>query len=352
MGVRICFHLFLLLIMTVVTGPVCVRERKLNLSEDLIQVHPQTGKKTELAKLQAKNTQCNNPVVLNSSQKTNNENTPHSNSTFLFLCELQKFLNEVLPQKNPLLHGAATIVSPSVLHSLPPLTLGESSSESLLLELVNSSGLTVFSFPRESLGLRTHKVMLDLNPLMLSVLKIRLDEALAQVQMEEAGQGVMDNLKILSVLSALPENGDGCETDLENSHEVQYRALLLLKALQAVLSAWAVERAQRAARADQENPSKPFQCHLQSFTVSLDKFFLEPSTVNINNCEGACGFPLTNGNNHAILLNSHIQNGQPSNRALCCVPVAYDDLCVIELHDDSTVISYKTNMVAKECGCR
>lgn len=142
------------------------------------------------------------------------------------------------------------------------------------------------------------------------------------------------------------------DTGLENLHEVQYRALLLLKALQAVLNAWAAERAQRAIRADQENPSKQTECHLQSFTVSLEKFFLEPSTANINNCEGVCGFPLTNGNNHAILFNSHIQSGQPSNRTLCCVPVAYDDICVIELHEDSTAISYKTNMVAKECGCR
>ncbi|XP_062846699.1 protein DVR-1-like [Trichomycterus rosablanca] len=271
---------------------------------------------------------------------------------FLFLCELQKFLNEVLPQRNPKLHGVTTKVSPSVLHSLPPLTLGVSSSKSLLLELVTSSGPTVFSFPRESQGLRNNKGMLDLNPLMLSVLKARLDEALAQVRMEKAGQDVMDRLKILSVLSALPENGGECETGLENSHEVQYRAFLLLKALQAVLSAWAVERAQRAARADQENPTKPFQCRLQSFTVSMDKFFLEPSRANINNCEGECGFPLTNGNNHAFLINSHIQTGQPSNRSLCCVPVAYDDLGVIELHDNFTVISYKTNMVAKECGCR
>lgn len=137
-----------------------------------------------------------------------------------------------------------------------------------------------------------------------------------------------------------------------NQSEVQYRALLLLKALQAVLGAWAEERAQRAVRAGQEGPPRLSQCHLESFTVSLEKYLLEPATANINNCEGACGFPLINGNNHAILLNSHFQSGQPLNRTLCCVPVAYDDLCVIELYSDSTTISYKTNMVAKECGCR
>lgn len=141
-------------------------------------------------------------------------------------------------------------------------------------------------------------------------------------------------------------------TGLEEQREVQYRALLLLKALQAVLGAWAVERAQRAVRDSQDGPTRVTQCHLESFTVSLEKYLLEPATANINNCEGACGFPLNNGNNHAILLNSHLQSGQPLKRGICCVPVTYDDLCVIELNSDSTTISYKTDMIAKECGCR
>ncbi|KAG7327770.1 hypothetical protein KOW79_009376 [Hemibagrus wyckioides] len=288
------------------------------------------------------------PAILLFPKKSVSENVPQSNGTFLFLCELQKFLNEVSPQGNPLLQDE---VSPNVLHSLPPLTLGVSSSESLLHELVNSSGPTVFFFP-QSVRLRTHRVELALKPSLLLVLKLKLDEALAQVRMEEFGRGAMDTLQVLSVLSALPNDGEDLETGLEDQHEVQYRALLLLKALQAVLGAWAVERTQRAARDDQDRPTRVTQCHLESFTVSLEKYLLEPSTANINNCEGACGFPLSNGNNHAILLNSHLQSGQPLNRGLCCVPIAYDDMCVIELNSDSTTISYKTDMVAKECGCR
>ncbi|KAB5559446.1 hypothetical protein PHYPO_G00029220 [Pangasianodon hypophthalmus] len=324
-----------------------------------MEVQHDSGKKIGLSEFQAimdrRNTRSNNtqsPVILLFPKRSDSENVPHSNGTFLFLCELQKFLNEVSPEGNPLLvQDEVRTVSPSVLHSLPPLTLGVSSSESLLLELVNSSGPTVFYFPRQSLGLRTHRVELALKPSLLSVLKLKLDEALAQVRMEEVGRGAIDKLQILRVLSALPEDGEELETGLENQREVQYRALLLLKALQSVLSLWAVERAQRAARAGQEGP-RLSQCHLESFTVSLEKYLLEPATANINNCEGACGFPLINGNNHAILLNSHFQSGQPLNRTLCCVPVAYDDLCVIELYSDSTTISYKTNMVAKECGCR
>lgn len=297
------------------------------------------------------NGRSKSPVTVLLPKKSDHETVPRSNETFLFLCELQKFLNAVSPPGNPLLaqdEVRSEALSLGVLHSLPPLTLGVSSSESLLLELVNSSGPTVFYFP-QSVRLGTHRVELALKPSLVSVLQSKLDKALARVRTEELGHSVFDKLQILSVLSTLPEEP---ETGVETQREVQYRALLLLKALQAVLDAWAVERAQRAARAGQEGPARFSQCHLESFTVSLEKYLLEPATANINNCEGACGFPLINGNNHAILLNSHLQSGQPLNRTLCCVPVAYDDLCVIELHSDSTTISYKADMVAKECGCR
>ncbi|KAI5620723.1 muellerian-inhibiting factor isoform X1, partial [Silurus asotus] len=347
-----------------------------------MEVQNNSDKKMGLAELQAvmhrtkTRVKQSSPVILLFSKKPEHENVPHENGyvskqclstkytivsdvtilsfsrTFLFLCELQKFLNEVSPQGNPLLaqHEVRTL-SPGVLHSLPPLTLGVSSSESLLLELVNSTNPTVFYFPRQTSGLTAHRVELDLKPSLLSVLKFKLDQALAQVRTEDVGRDAMDTLRILSVLSALPEDVEAPETGLENQRKVQYRAVLLLKALQAVLGAWAVERAQRAARGGEEGP-KLSQCRLESFTVSLEKYLLQPTTANIKNCEGACGFPLINGNNHAILLNSHLQSGQPLNRTLCCVPVAYDDLCVIEVYNDDTTISYKTNMVAKECGCR
>lgn len=212
------------------------------------------GKKIGLSEFQAvmyrrntgaKNTQS--PGVLWFSKKSARESIPHSNvyvhihvtavryqfcipfirafhrssdvslclfsRTFVFLCELQKFLNEVSPQGNPLLaQDEVERVSPSVLHSLPPLTLGVSSSESLLLELVNSSGPTVFYFPHQSLRLRSHRVELALKPSLLSVLKLKLDEALAQVRMEEIGRGAMDKLQILGVLSVLPEDGAEPET--------------------------------------------------------------------------------------------------------------------------------------------
>ncbi|XP_052445594.1 muellerian-inhibiting factor isoform X2 [Carassius gibelio] len=273
--------------------------------------------------------------------------------TYLFLCELQKFLSDVLPQKEgPTSQEGAKIVSLEALHSLPPLSLGASSTESLLSGLVNSSTPTVFVFPERQQGLQTHRVEVTLDSPLLSVLQMRLDEAMAQVKQQEVGQNMIDRLQKLSQLSALSPKGEDEEAVAKEQKRAQYRSVLLLKALQLVLSTWEVERAQRAVRADEDGPSVPSQCRLQSLSVSLRKFFLEPSKVNINNCEGECGFPLSSGNNHAILLNSHIQSGHPVNRSLCCVPVEFDDLCVIELESEGTNISFKTNVVATKCECR
>ncbi|XP_067272064.1 muellerian-inhibiting factor [Pseudorasbora parva] len=273
--------------------------------------------------------------------------------TFLFLCELQKFLSDVLDQKEGQTpQDDANAVSLDTLHSLPPLSLGVSSTESLLSGLVNSSTPTVFVFPRRQQGLQTHRVEVTLESPLLSVLRMRLDEAMAQVKQQEVEQKVIDRLQKLSELSAFFPDGEDDDAVTKDHKEAQYRSVLLLKALQTVLSTWEAERTQRAARADKDGPSTPSQCRLHSLTVSLRKFFLEPSKANINNCEGACGFPLNSANNHAVLLNSHIQSGHPVNRSLCCVPVDYEDLCVIELESEGTNISFKTNMVATKCECR
>ncbi|XP_066503954.1 muellerian-inhibiting factor [Hoplias malabaricus] len=292
------------------------------------------------------------PLVIIFTHITNPQlEAPPSNRTFLFLCELQKFLNDV-PQKDTGHESEEqAAVSASLLHSLPPLSLGVFSSESLLLELIGSSGPTVFSFPRDSMKLQSHRVELNLSPQLLNSLRGRLNEALAQFHSEVAERSVTEKLKILTALASLPDH-EAPATGLDSPGENQYRAFLLLKAVQSLLGMWSVERAQRAARGDQDGPSKPSQCRLQSLTVSLEKFLFEPSSANINNCEGPCGFPLTNANNHAIVLNSHLQSGKPLNRTLCCVPVEYDDLCVIELTSKGPIISYKTNMIAKECQCR
>ena len=124
-------------------------------------------------------------------------------------------------------------------------------------------------------------------------------------------------------------------------------------ALQTVAQAYEVQRGLRAARAGQDSGRTGDNiCGLQSLIVSLDMYLVGPNRAAINNCHGVCGFPLHNGNNHAVLLNDQIQRGVVLDRSLCCVPVTYEDLQVVELNKDGTYLSVKPNMVAKECGCR
>lgn len=132
----------------------------------------------------------------------------------------------------------------------------------------------------------------------------------------------------------------------------QYRAFLLLKALQTVARAYELQRGLRATRADPSNPARDDICGLRSLSVSLEKHVVGPNTANINNCKGSCRFPLANGNNHAVLLNSHIESENVDERAPCCVPVAYDALEVVDLNEHGTYVSIKPDVVAKECGCR
>ncbi|XP_035268150.1 muellerian-inhibiting factor [Anguilla anguilla] len=274
--------------------------------------------------------------------------------TFHFLCVLQKFLSEALsPEKAESVPAQAASVSLDSLQSLPPLTLGASSSESLLLGLLNSSAPTLFSFPRRAGELLEHRVELDLQPPLVAVLRLRLEEAAARAAREATGGcGLGDRLQRLRELGSLPGEGAAPPADKGSDREAQYRALLLFKALQTVLGAWEEERSLRSARGGQEGSGKGGGCRLQPLSVSLKSYVLEPATAAINNCEGPCGFPLAEANNHAILLHSHEQSGQPLGRSPCCVPLRYADLQVVELKGAGTEITIKPNMVAMRCGCR
>ncbi|XP_046872271.1 muellerian-inhibiting factor-like [Hypomesus transpacificus] len=275
-----------------------------------------------------------------------------------FLCELQSFLSEVLPQV-PLQNSAPLPLAS--LNSLPPLPLGPSSSEALLLGLINSSGPTLFSFPqrRPVLGGQGGALLggqsgeLSLTPGLLETLRLRLAEAVGRLGREELGFSGMDRLWRLQELSALPRPGEELHKGGGGSRERQYRALLLLKALHMVQGQREVKRGLRVARASPEQSSV---CQLHSLTVSLERFFRDPPRADIKNCEGSCHFPIlqgVDGNNHVMLLNSQVQGGQKLGRSPCCVPLEYGPLTVVELdYNNGVTIIIKDNMVAKKCGCR
>uniref|UniRef100_A0A3Q3VK18 TGF-beta family profile domain-containing protein n=1 Tax=Mola mola TaxID=94237 RepID=A0A3Q3VK18_MOLML len=277
---------------------------------------------------------------------------PASSQISSFLCELKRFLGDVMSQDHP----ESPPLQLTSLQSLPPLTLGLSSSEALLAGLINSSTLTVFSFSSCCSALQGHRGELALSPVLLEELGRRLEQAVIQtmgvIREEEVGHRAPERLGRLVELSAFlnkePATG-----------ESQYCAFLLLKALQTVARTYEVKRGLRAARADPSIPVRGDQCGLRSLTVSLERLVIGPNTANIYNCHGSCAFPLVNPSNHAILLNSYMESTRAvsqsvDERGLCCVPVAYEDmdLVLLDAHGTGAELKPLKHVVAKECGCR
>ncbi|KAM7388395.1 hypothetical protein PAMP_024571 [Pampus punctatissimus] len=266
-----------------------------------------------------------------------------SSQTFSFLCELRRFLGDVLPQNHP----ESRPLKLDSLHSLPPLKLGLSSSENLLAGLINSSAPTIFSFT--SAMFHMHHGELALPSALLEELRRRLEQIVVQImeviREEDLGHRSIKRLERLKELSTFPKVEVA-------AGESQYRAFLLLKALQTVGRTFEIQRGLRATRADPNCSVRDNICDLKSLIVSLESHTVGPNTAIINNCHGSCVFPMCNTNNHAILLNSHIESGNMQERPPCCVPVAYDPLDVVFLNQDGTYLSVQPDMVAKECGCR
>ncbi|XP_034738468.1 muellerian-inhibiting factor [Etheostoma cragini] len=265
-----------------------------------------------------------------------------------FLCELKRFLGDVMPQE---LSESPPLRLDS-LQSLPPLKLGLSSSDGLLAGLINSSSPTIFSFISWSSMFQVHHGELAMSPALLEELSQRLEQSVLKmmevIRDEEVGHRAMARLGRLKELSAFPKKEPA-------AGESQYRAFLLLKALQTVARAYELQRGLRATRAGPNNAEGRNICGLRSLTMSFVTLFTGPNTANINNCHGSCAFPLlSNTKNHAVLLNLHIGSGRGNvdERAPCCVPVAYEALEVVELQDHGTSITIKPNVVAKECECR
>ncbi|KAL1022993.1 hypothetical protein UPYG_G00035150 [Umbra pygmaea] len=312
-------------------------------------------KMSELRSILGEGTSNVIPLVLSSMDRGFDERTTEHQSpslapsgTYNFLCELQSFLSDVLkPLKQS---GSMTAPVPLYsLHSLPSLSLGVSSSEAMLAKLINNSGPTLFSFPTQRSVLQGYHGELALPPDLTELLRQRLEEVAIQIRGEEVGSAVMDRLRRLQELSFLPKEDEELPTGAGSPGEMQYRALLLFKALQTVVGAWELERGKRATRAGQEGTGQGKGCRLHSLKVSLKKVVVLPDEANIFNCHGECKFPLSKANNHAVLL---LQQNPAPEYSLCCVPVAYEGLQVVDLGSSGAEIVTKPNMVAKECECR
>lgn len=105
------------------------------------------------------------------------------------------------------------------LQSMPPLTLGVSSSETLLAGLINSSALTIFSFSTCCSVSQVHRRELALSPALAEELRQRLEQTVMQIteviREEDVGHRATERLGRLRELSAFPKEepatGDVCQ---------------------------------------------------------------------------------------------------------------------------------------------
>ncbi|XP_077367678.1 uncharacterized protein LOC144011015 [Festucalex cinctus] len=265
-----------------------------------------------------------------------------SSQPLFFLCELRRFLSDVLPHNHPDAH----LLKLDSLQSLPPVMLDLSSSESMLAELINSSAPTIFSFKASSY--QFHWGELAMPPGLLNELKQSLEHNLVQMKEvlrnKENGQRKTKRLQKLWELCAfrMVDQASG------NS---QYCAFLLLKALKTAGREMLLQ--QRATRAERSPRSREAPCHLKSLTVSFEHYVVGPNMADIKNCHGHCALPITvNTVNHALWLNSHIESGNVHERSPCCVPLEYDSLEMVGFNEKGTFLKSYPDAIAKKCGCR
>lgn len=142
-----------------------------------------------------------------------------ASQTASFLCELKRFLADVMPQDQP---DSPSLQLPTT-QTLPPLTLGLSTSQTLLEGLIKSSALTIFSFSSCCSTFQVHHGELALSPALLEELRQRLEKTVTHttevLRVEEVGHRAVEKLERLKELSAFPqkEPAAGDEKNLQRS---------------------------------------------------------------------------------------------------------------------------------------
>lgn len=124
-----------------------------------------------------------------------------ASQTSSFLCELKQFLAGVTPRSHP----EPPLLRLSSLQSLPPLTLGRSTSEATLAALIHSPSLTVLSFGGCCSSSQVHRGELALPPPLSEQLRQKLGQTVThimEVLREEVGDEAIRRLRRLVELSA------------------------------------------------------------------------------------------------------------------------------------------------------
>ncbi|XP_072450200.1 muellerian-inhibiting factor [Chiloscyllium punctatum] len=140
----------------------------------------------------------------------------------------------------------------------------------------------------------------------------------------------------------------------QNHTQKTYYTFLLLKTLQTVKTFW--DKRQKLFRQNRSATNRSI-CKLEELSIDFDRlsydWILVPKLYNIYNCVGSCRIPLMgNVSNHVVLLIKMQEQGLPTKREPCCVPVEYSELLLAVVSEQSSMITVYKNMVAEECKCR
>lgn len=139
-----------------------------------------------------------------------------ASQTSPFLCELKHFLAGVTPHSPP----ESPPLQLGSLQSLPPLTLGRTTSEATLAALIRSPSLTVLSFAGCCSSSQVHRGELALPPPLSEELRQKLEQTVAhimEVMGEEVGDEAIRRLGRLVELSAFPRE-DLATGDTRRAH--------------------------------------------------------------------------------------------------------------------------------------
>ncbi|NXT85995.1 MIS factor, partial [Zapornia atra] len=295
------------------------------------------------------------PSPTSLSQANASSSMPGGSSQFLGI--LTQFIRQVLSpsSESPTQPSSHHWLDFQVMETLPHQLLNLS-EEAALERLVQSEEPSVLLFPQDS-GAVLEQHLGDWQPeeTVLQLLMGKLQAVIQELRDIPAFQANMGLFQHLLSFCYFPPVSAEAQVSERPPGSGKLRALLLLKALQAVRGHW-----QERRKVLRQNRSARHQAHCRLQELSIDlrdrQFIVMPTVYTANNCEGPCKLPLSTRvpgyYSHTVLLLGVQERGSPLQRAPCCVPVRYSDQLIISLSAAGLEVRKFPNMVAEECGCR
>uniref|UniRef100_UPI00398EC91D muellerian-inhibiting factor n=1 Tax=Pristiophorus japonicus TaxID=55135 RepID=UPI00398EC91D len=285
-----------------------------------------------------------------------------------FLRHLSRFLNMVLDYSTDQNSRSVLHLDKETIESLPHQSLNISNAYVLEL-LVQSDEPLVFLLPENAENfleqITEDEDIGEMEEKMQQLFLTKLQNTIRRVleipilQKEKVLKNLIHLLNECNYPFPLPEFPQVSVSPQDsqrkrNRRQKTYYTFLLLKTLQTVKTFW--DKRQKLFRQNRSATNRSI-CKLEELSIDFERlsydWILVPKLYNIHNCVGSCRIPLMgNVSNHVVLLIKMQEQGLPTKREPCCVPVEYSELLLAVVNDHSSMITVYKNMVAEECKCR